>query len=191
MDENLQVLKILSDIAETTFRSRKSSMARIKASGFNKEGEEKLVKSIIKPLDDSLDYLSGQVLSTLLMIPIYNFFLSKQNGLGIFDCAQLISIIRNIDNFQNFGHLMSYAGFVPNAKNYNKKLHKLLQKLSYKLVKYNPQYEFVFDINVQKYSEKYPKHSEEHINNMAKRIVVKKFLKNLYFSWNQINKEEF
>ena len=78
MDENLQVLKILSDIAETTFRSRKSSMARIKASGFNKEGEEKLVKSIIKPLDDSLDYLSGQVLSTLLMIPIYNFFLSKQ-----------------------------------------------------------------------------------------------------------------
>lgn len=191
MDENLQVLKILSDIAETTFRSRKSSMARIKASGFNKEGEEKLVKSIIKPLDDSLDYLSGQVLSTLLMIPIYNFFLSKQNGLSIFDCAQLISIIKNIDNFQNFGHLMSYAGFVPNAKNYNKKLHKLLQKLSYKLVKYNPQYEFVFDINVQKYSEKYPKHSEEHINNMAKRIVVKKFLKNLYFSWNQINKEDF
>ena len=86
---------------------------------------------------------------------------------------------------------MSYAGFVPNAKNYNKKLHKLLQKLSYKLVKYNPQYEFVFDINVQKYSEKYPKYSEEHINNMAKRIVVKKFLKNLYFSWNQINKEDF
>ena len=31
----------------------------------------------------------------------------------------------------------------------------------------------------------------EHINNMAKRIVVKKFLKNLYFSWSQINKEEF
>ena len=190
MDENLQVLKILSDIAETTFRSRKSSMARIKASGFNKEEKEKLVKSIIKPLDDRLDYLSGQVLSTLLMIPIYNFFLSK-NGLSIFDCAQLISIIRNIDNFQNFGHLMSYAGFVPNAKNYNKKLHKLLQKLSYKLIKYNPQYEFVFDINVQKYSEKYPKYSEEHINNMAKRIVVKKFLKNLYFSWNQINKEDF
>lgn len=191
MDENLQVLKILSDIAETTFRSRKSSMARIKASGFNKEGEEKLIKSIIYPLDNSLDYLSQQVLSTLMMIPIYNFFLSKTNGISIFDSAQLISIIKNIDDFSTFGHLISYAGFIPNSKNYNKKLHKLLQKLSYKLIKYNPQYQFVFDINVQKYSEKYPKYSEEHINNMAKRIVVKRFLKNLYFSWNQINKEEF
>lgn len=191
MDENLQVLKILSDIAETTFRSRKSSMARIKASGFNQEGEEKLIKSIIQPLDDSLDYLSQQVLGTLTMIPIYNFFLSKQNGVGIFDAAQLISIIKTIDDFSSFGHLMSYAGFIPNAKNYNKKLHKLLQKLSYKLIKYNPQYQFVFDINRQKYSEKYPKYTEEHINNMAKRIVVKKFLKNLYFSWNQINREDF
>ena len=191
MNENLQVLKILSDIAETTFRSRKSSMARIKASGFSQSGEEKLIKSIIQPLDNSLDYLSQQVLSTLIMIPIYNFFLSKQSGVSIFDAAQLISIIKDINNFSSFSHLMSYSGFIPNSKNYNKKLHKLLQKLSYKLIKYNPQYHFIYDINVQKYSEKYPKYTEEHIKNMAKRIVVKKFLKNLYFSWNQINKEDF
>ena len=191
MDENLQVLKILSDIAETTFRNKKSSLARIEASGFNKDGEQKLIKTIVQPLDDSLDYLSQQVLATLTMIPIYNFFLSKQNGISLFDSAQLISIIKNIDNFSSFSHLMSYAGFIPNAKNYNKKLHKLLQKLSYKLIKYNPQYQFIFDINIQKYSEKYPKYTQEHINNMAKRIVVKKFLKNLYFSWSQINKEEF
>lgn len=191
MNENLQVLKILSDIAETTFKSRKSSLSRIKASDFNKEGEENLKKMIIVPLDESLDYLSEQVLSTLLLIPIYNYFLSKQNGVSIFDAAQLISIIKNVDEFDTFGHLISYAGFIPNARNYNKKLHKLLQKLSYKLIKYNPQYQFVFDVNVQKYSKKYPKYSEEHINNMAKRIVVKKFLKNLYFSWNQINKEDF
>ena len=191
MDENLQVLKILSDIAETTFRSKKSSLARINASGFNEDGEQKLIKTIVQPLDDSLDYLSQQVLATLTMIPIYNFFLSKQNGISLFDSAQLISIIKNIDNFSSFSHLMSYAGFIPDAKNYNKKLHKLLQKLSYKLIKYNPQYQFIFDINVQKYSENYPKYTQEHINNMAKRIVVKKFLKNLYFSWNQINKEDF
>lgn len=191
MDENLQVLKILSDIAETTFRSRKSSLARINASGFSKDGKERLKQSIINPLDDNLDYLSTQVSNTLIMIPIYNFFLAKQNGVSLFDSAQLISIIKDINDFKTFGHLISYAGFIPNAKNYNKKLHKLLQKLSYKLIKYNPQYQFVYDINVQKYSELYPKYSEEHINNMAKRIVVKKFLKNLYFSWNQINKDEF
>lgn len=191
MDENLQLLKILSDIAETTFKNRKSSMARIKASNFNKKAEERLLSTIIKPLDDSLDYLSKQILGTLVMIPIYNFFLSKQNGLSVFDSAQLISIIRDIDNFQSFGHLMSYSGFIPNSKNYNKKLHKLLQRLSYKLIKYNSQYQFIYEINIQRYSEKYPKHSNEHIHNMAKRIVVKKFLKNFYFSWNQINKEDF
>lgn len=191
MDENLQVLKILSDIAETTFRTKKSSLARINASGFSKEGEERLKQSIVQPLDDSLDYLAKQVLNTLNMIPIYNFFLSKQNGVSLFDSAQLISIVKDIDNFQTFGHLISYAGFIPNSKNYNKKLHKLLQRLSYKLIKYNPQYQFVYDIHIQRYSEKYPRYSDEHINNMAKRIVVKKFLKNLYFSWNQINKDEF
>lgn len=191
MDENLQLLKILSDIAETTFKNRKSSMARIKASNFNEKAEERLLFTIIKPLDDSLDYLSKQILGTLVMIPIYNFFLSKQKGLSVFDSAQLISIVRDIDNFQSFSHLMSYSGFIPNSKNYNKKLHKLLQRLSYKLIKYNSQYQFIYEINIQKYSEKYPKHSNEHIHNMAKRIVVKKFLKNFYFSWNQINKEDF
>lgn len=191
MDENLQLLKILSDIAETTFKNRKSSMARIKAYAFNKEAEERLVLTIVKPLDDSLDYLSEQILGTLVMIPIYSFFLSKQKGLSVFDSAQLISIVRDIDNFQSFGHLMSYSGFIPNSKNYNKKLHKLLQRLSYKLIKYNSQYQFIYEINIQRYSEKYPKHSNEHIHNMAKRIVVKKFLKNFYFSWNQINKEDF
>ena len=191
MDENLQVLKILSDIAETTFRTRRSSLSRIKASGFSKEGEERLIKEIITPLDDSLNYLSGQVKNTLIMIPIYNFFLERQQGVSIFDAAQLISIIKDVNQFKTFGHLISYAGFIPNSKNYNKKLHKLLQRLSYKLVKNNPQYQFIFDINIQKYSELYPKYSKDHIENMAKRIVVKKFLKNLYFSWNQINKDEF
>lgn len=191
MDENLQVLKILSDIAETTFRTRRSSFSRIKASGFSQEGEEKLIKEIITPLDESIEYLSTQVKNTLIMVPIYNFFLERQHGVSIFDSAQLISIIKDINQFKTFGHLMSYAGFIPKSKNYNKKLHKLLQRLSYKLIKNNPQYQFVFDINVQKYSELYPKYSQEHIENMAKRIVVKKFLKNLYFSWNQINKDEF
>ena len=191
MDENLQVLKILSDIAETTFRTRRSSLSRIKASGFSKDGEEKLIKEIITPLDDSLNYLSGQVKNTLIMVPIYNFFLERQQGVSIFDAAQLISLIKDVNQFKTFGHLISYAGFIPNSKNYNKKLHKLLQRLSYKLVKNNPQYQFIFDINIQKYSELYPKYSKDHIENMAKRIVVKKFLKNLYFSWNQINKDEF
>lgn len=191
MDENLQVLKILSDVAETTFRTRKSSISRIEAGKFTKEGEEKLKQEIIKPLDDTLDYISTELKARLNMIPIYNFFLQHQKGVSIYDSAQLISILKDIENFDDFGKLMSYTGFYPRAKHYNKKLHKLLQRLSYRLIKKNPQYQFVFDINIQKYSEEHPDYSKEHIENMAKRIVVKKFLKNLYFNWNFINGDDF
>lgn len=191
MDENLKILKILSDVAETTFRTKKSSISRIEAGGFSQEGEDMLKKEIIKPLDDALDYIFIEIRRVLNQVPIYNFFLQQQNGINIYDAAQLISILKDISYFQSIGNLMSYSGFIPNAKNYNKKFHKLLQRISYKLIQKNAQYQFIYEMNIQKYSELYPRYSQEHIENMAKRIVVKKFLKNLYFSWNQINKDEF
>lgn len=191
MDENLKILKILSDVAETTFRTKKSSISRIESGGFSKQGEAQLKKEIIKPLDDALDYIFIEIKKVLNQIPIYTFFLQKQNGVNIYDSAQLISILKDIQDFNTFGDLLSYAGFIPNAKNYNKKFHKLLQRISYKLIQKNPQYQFVFDINAQKYSKLHPHYSQEHIENMAKRIVVKKFLKNLYFSWNSIIGDDF
>lgn len=191
MDENLHILKILSDIAETTFRTRRSSISRIEASGFPERNQNELKKEIITPLNETIDYISNEIRSTLIMIPIYNFFLQRQKGVNIYDAAQLISILEDINNFKTFGNLFSYSGFTPNAKRYNKKLHKLLLRMSYRLIKANPQYQFVFDMSVQKYMDKYPKYPKNHIENMAKRIVIKKFLKNLYFSWNQINKEDF
>ena len=86
--KKLQVLKILSDIAETTFRSRKSSLARINASGFSDEGKEKLKESIIKPLDDNLDYLSKQVsntnIFTILVLLQFQYTLVQTLQMSIF-----------------------------------------------------------------------------------------------------------
>lgn len=191
MDENLQILKILSDIAETTFRTRRSTISRIEASGFPEQNQKVLKQEIITPLNDTIDYISNEIRATLIMVPIYNFFLQHQKGVNIYDSAQLISILEDINNFKSFGNLFSYSGFTPNAKRYNKKLHKLLLRISYKLIKSNPQYQFVFEMNLNRYTEKYPSYPKAHLENMAKRIVIKKFLKNLYFSWNQINKEDF
>ena len=191
IDPDIQVLKIFSDIAETTFRTRKSSISRIEASDFTDEAKDNLKKQIVGPLDETLAFMSGKIQSTLALIPIYNMFLKRQEGLNIYDCAQLISLLKDIDNFDTFSNLMSYAGFIPRAKNYNKKLHKLLQRLGYKLISKSPQYRFIYEINIQRYSEQHPNYSKTHIENMAKRIVIKRFLKNLYFSWNQINKEDF
>lgn len=191
MDENLQILKILSDVAETTFRTKKSSISRIESGGFSKEGEDELKQEIINPLNNTLRYISHEIYIVLNQIPIYNFFLQHQTGISIYDSAQLISILRDINNFKTFGNLMAYSGFIPHAKNYNKKFHKLLQRISYKLIKKNPQYQFIYDMSIQKYSKSHPNYNREHIENMAKRLVVKKFLKNLYFSWNSINGDEF
>lgn len=191
MDENLQILKILSDIAETTFRTKRSTISRIEASGFPDESQRELKMEIVTPLTDTIDYISNEIKATLIMVPIYNFFLQHQKGVNIYDAAQLISIIEDIEKFKTFGNLFSYSGFTPNAKRYNKKLHKLLLKISYRLIKLNPQYQFVFEMNLNRYTEKYPSYPKAHLENMAKRIVIKKFLKNLYFSWNQINKEDF
>ena len=190
MDEDIQMLKILSDVATSLFVTRKSNISRIRATNFTQEAKEEFIQQTIKPIEASLYYIKRNIRNILNRVPIYNFFLSQQNGVTIFDCAQLVAIIKDISLFEKFGNLMSYAGFFPKAKNYNKKLHKLLLRIGYKLIERNPQYQFIFEINCQKYSKKYPKRSQAHIENMAKRIVIKKFLKNLYFSWNSINKDE-
>lgn len=191
IDPDIQVLKIFSDIAETIFRTRKSSISRIEASNFSEDAKNDLKEQVVGPLDNTLAFMSKKIQITLSLIPIYNLFLKRQDGLNIYDCAQLISLIKDIENFNTFSNLMSYAGFIPHAKNYNKKLHKLLQRLGYKLINQNPQYRFIYEINIQRYSEQHPRYSKTHIENMAKRIVIKRFLKNLYFSWKQINKEDF
>jgi len=189
MDEDIQLLRVLSDTATNIFLSKKSNIARINSIDILESEKERWIANIVSPLDQSLEYLRVDIYNILIRIPIFNYFLSKQNGVNIFDAAQLIALLVDIDNFDHFNKLVSYTGFTPRSRNYNKKLHKLLLKIGYKLIQKNPQYQFIYEINVQKYQEKKPHYSKEHIENMAKRIVIKKFLKNLYISWKAINKE--
>lgn len=188
MDEDIQLLRVLSDTATNIFLSKKSNIARINSLEILEEEKEKWINNIVTPLDESLKYLRKDIYNILIRIPIFNYFLSQQNGLNIFDSAQLISIVVDIDNFDTFSNFISYTGFIPYAKNYNKKLHKLLLKIGYKLIQNNPQYQFVYEMAIQKYQETKPNYSEKHIENMAKRLVIRKFLKNLYISWKAINK---
>ena len=188
MDEDIQILRVLSDTATNIFLSKKSNIARINSIQILEVEKQKWFNNVISPLDDSLDHLGVSIYNILIRIPIYNYFLSSQNGLNIFDAAQLISAIVDINDFASFGNLVSYTGFTPYARNYNKKLHKLLLKIGYKLIQYNEQYQFIFEQNVKKYKKKNPNYSQQHIENMAKRIVIRKFLKNLYVSWKAINK---
>lgn len=187
-DIDVDILRVLSGTSESLFLNKKSNIARISSLNILEEEKDKLIENTIKPLEEGMKYLQTDIYNILVRIPIYTYFLSNQNGLNLFDSAQLISIIVDVNNFKSFNNLLSYAGFIPYSKNYNKKLHKLLLRIGYKLIQQNPKYEFVFESSCEKYRKKYPKYSEVHIKNMAKRIVIKKFLKNLYINWKAIEK---
>lgn len=188
IDEDIQILRVLTDTATSIFLNKKSNIARIYSLDILEEDKQQWVDSVIAPLDISIKRLQIDIYNILSRIPIYNYFLSQQEGLNIFDCAQIISILVDIDNFQGYKQLTSYAGLIPHAENYNKKLHKLLLKIGYKLVQTNTQYQWIFESQIQRYKEQHPSYSNKHIENMAKRIVIRKFLKNLFISWKAINK---
>lgn len=188
MDVDIQILRVLSDTATSIFLNKKSNIARLNSINILDEERDKIIENTIKPLDNAIKYLQKDIYNILLGIPIYNYFLEKQDGVNLFDSAQLIGILVDINNFDSFNNLLSYSGFIPHARNYNKKLHKLLLKIGYKLIQDNTKYQFIYESSVDKYKEKYPYRGEEHIHNMAKRIVIKKFLKNLYVNWKAIEK---
>lgn len=188
IDEDIQLLRVLSDTATSIFLNKKSNIARINSLNILEDEKQNWINIITEPLDETLYFLQIQIRNILSRIPIFNYFLSQQKGINIFDSAQLISIIVDIDNFDEFKNLMSYSGMVPYATNYNKKLYKLLLKIGYKLIQNNEQYQFIYEMQLEKYRKEKPRYSEKHIENMAKRIVIKKFLKNLYVSWKAVDK---
>lgn len=188
IDVDIQILRVLSDTATSIFLNKKSNIARLNSINILDEERDKIIENTIKPLDNAIKYLQKDIYNILLGIPIYNYFLEKQDGVNLFDSAQLIGIIVDINNFGNFNNLLSYAGFTPYSKNYNKKLHKLLLKIGYKLIQDNIKYQFIYESATKRYKSKYPRRSDEHIHNMAKRIVIKKFLKNLYVNWKAVEK---
>lgn len=187
-DVDIEILRVLSNTSESIFMNKRSNIARINSIEIMDDEKDKLMENIIKPLDNAIKYLQKDIYNILIRIPIYNYFLANQNGVNLFDAAQLISIIVDINNFKKVDNLLSYAGFTPYSYNYNKKLHKLLLRISYKLIQQNPKYQFVYESNIAKYKEKYPKYTDDHINNMAKRIVIRRFLKNLYINWKAVDK---
>ena len=125
--------------------------------------------------------VGNEISRFLETIPIYNIFLRHVNGINLYDSAELVCEIKDIKKFNTSNNLLAYAGMYPNAQNYNKNLHKLLLRISHKLVRYNPVYDFVYTNAYNKYSSLNT--NEEHIEAMARRIVIKKFLQNLFTHW--------
>lgn len=189
MNENIEALKILTNISKNLYTSKKSNYSRIKNNKlFNQGGKEKLINQVINPLDLALLDIGKEITLFLETIPIYNMFLKHTAGINIYDSAELICEIKTINRFKTSNNLLAYSGIYPNAKNYNKNLHKMLLRLSYKLINYNQIYAFVYDMAIEKYS--HYQTNEEHIEAMARRVVIKRFMQNLFTHWIKIEENK-
>lgn len=85
--------------------------------------------------------------------------------------------------------MLAYAGIYPNATKYNKNLHKLLLRLSHKLINYNQVYKFIYEMALEKY--KVYNTNQEHIEAMARRVVIKKFIQNLFTHWIKLEESSY
>ena len=185
MNEDIEALRILSNISKSLYSSKKSNYSRIKNNKlFNEAGKNKLINQVINPLDLTLLEIGKEISFFLDTIPIYRVFLKNMNGVSIYDAAELICEIKDINKFKTSSNLLAYAGFYPNARRYNKNLHNVLLRLAYKLINYNQVYTFIYEIALEKYSTYNT--TQEHIEAMARRIVIKKFLYNLFLHWVKV-----
>ena len=185
IDENIEVLKILNNISKNIYTSKKSNYSRIKNNPyFNEQAKAKLINQVISPIDLALVDVGKEINFFLETIPIYNIFLKHTKGINIYDSAEIICEIKTINRFDNFNNLLAYSGMYPNAKRYNKNLHNVLLRLSHKLINYNEVYTFVYEMALERYADYNT--NQEHIEAMARRIVIKKFLQNLFTHWIKV-----
>lgn len=191
-DESIELLTILNNISTSIFETKKSNRSRIKNQRFSDVHVRNfLYDNVINQLNIPLSFLTKEIERVLNLIPIYTQFLKHVEGLTIYDAASLICLIKDIERFPKFNNLLAYTGFVPKSRrNYNKRIHNLLLKISYDLSQKNVLYMFVYEQAYEDLLEKHPQRTKEHIHNMAKRVVVKQFLKELYFNWKRLNKKE-
>lgn len=191
-DLSINNLKILNKISKDLYRIKKSSISRIDNENYlNKKTRDFLYGEIIKNLDDDLYVLRDKIYDILKTIPIYKYFLKRINCLSIYDCCDLIVLI-NINDFSEFKKLLSYSGMSPKKTNrYNKDLKKVLLRISKKISENDLTYNLIYESAYNHYLNENPYLEQNHIENKARRVVVKKFLKNLFKMWKSLNNEEF
>lgn len=188
MNNEVIKIKILSDEANTIIRLKNSTSMKIRKNNTLSHNEKKnLLNKTVAQLNDILTDIGVELSTVLESIPIYKFYLKSMTYLSIYEKAELIAEIKDIERFYGYKKLLAYAGFTPNASTYNKKLHNTLLRIGHKLMLGNIEYSLLFEDACQKYEQQDPLLSEKHVANKAKRIIIKKFIKELYNFWRQLD----
>lgn len=207
-DLKVRVLRVLVDTNTRILETQKSNKNRLKnIKGLSKFGLDSLYDEVIEPLKKPLGILKMRIQTMLEFIPIYKDYLKNIDGLSMFDAAQLIVLIDDVDIKQRDKYL-AYCGFSPVAVcnkgyvskmkkgvdysdcdiigdeksktpnvSYNERLKKHIIKIVDKLIEGNGEYQDMFNTEWAKERMKDSKVSKKHVTYRAKRKLCIEFLK--------------
>lgn len=215
MDEHeLKVLTILFLTNKTLHEARSSNQYRLKAiTDLTDSYRSKMRNLSILPLDDRLSDIRNEIYSILILSREYLDFLSHFKDINIYDAAEIIVEIGDINRFHNRNHFLSYAGLAPVDKKgdkvykvskYKKGIHVAnkkydnidycenlkvcLTKCTQKIIKGkgNNIYKDIYNDKFNYYHLEHPMYKRKRIHYMALKQATIRFAKDIYYNFSNI-----
>lgn len=215
MDEHeLKVLTILFLTNKTLHEARSSNQYRLKAiTDLTDSYRLKMRNLSILPLDDRLSDIRNEIYSILILSREYLDFLSHFKDINIYDAAEIIVEIGDINRFHNRNHFLSYAGLAPVDKKgdkvykvskYKKGIHVAnkkydnidycenlkvcLTKCTQKIIKGkgNNIYKDIYNDKFNYYHLEHPMYKRKRIHYMALKQATIRFAKDIYYNFSNI-----
>lgn len=215
-DKEREVLTILFNTNKTIFDAKKSNTHRMNSlQDINTQRYNRLYNISISSLETPLQILHSEIKNILMFSLEYMDFLSNIKGINIYDCAEIIVNIRNIDRFKNKKHFLSYAGLAPVSKknghyskitkynkghviankktdpiDYREDLKTVLTRCTVKMLKVNNEYKRYYDRQSKRLKFANPMYNKKRIHLMALKKTVVKFANKIYYEFNRVNELE-
>lgn len=185
----------------------------------NEEAESFFIEQGIAPFNEPISKFQNKILGILNFIPIYIDYLKDFRTISPFDCAELIVLIEDIERFESVNNFYAYCGVAPvvscsdkvskmksgvnysdcnvignersRLKNvsYNERVKKVVFRIVKQLLRTNEEYMDLYEKVWQEEFEKDFSITKKHVAARVRRKFSKKFLKDLYKNWKNINKE--
>ena len=212
-----EVLTILFNTNKTIFNAKKSKNHRMLIlEGINSKRYDRLYNISINSLNDPLQILRSEIQNILMFSMEYMDFLSHVDGINLYDCAEIIVYIRDINRFRNKKHFISYAGLAPVSKSNNNRYNKIrkhskgkviankktypidyredlktvLTKCTIKIMQRNNEYKTYYDSQFKRLKFKNPMYKKQRIHLMALKKTVIKFANKIYYEFNRVSQIE-
>lgn len=211
-----KILTILFSTNKTLHEARVSNQYRLDSiTQLNNEYRQTMNDVSIAPLELPLQKIRNEIYNRLILSREYVDFLSNIPSINIYDCAEIIVEIGDIDRFQNRNHFLSYAGLAPVLKkdnnffkvtkygkgvsvankkhdsiNYCENLKVALTRCTQKMINNNTKYTYYYNEKLHYYQHEHPRYKKNRLHLMALKKTTIKFAKEIYKEFKDIKEIE-